>query len=127
MRALIIRCVKTLIKMSQELPFLGHFYLRFEGPLNFYTVLRPEICSSPLGTTRPTTLYFSRFSVSQSQGSRREREFCSLNLRVRDENEICSLNISGFETRARYFLSKSHVSRWERDMQTNFSRSSEKK
>ena len=46
-------------------------------------------------------------------GSRRERDFF--------------LNISGFETRARYFLSKSHVSRWERDMQTNFSRSSEKK
>ena len=86
------------------------------------------------------------------QGSR--REFSSLNLRVRDENEIFfalsqgsrrqrdvfltisgfetrarffSLNISGFETRVRYFLSKSHVSRWERDMQTNFSRSSEKK
>ena len=49
------------------------------------------------------------------------------NLSFRDESEIFSLNISGFETRVRYFLSKSHVSRWERDMQTNFSRSSEKK
>ena len=27
---------------------------------------------------------------SKSQGSRRERDFCSLNLRVRDENEIFS-------------------------------------
>ena len=50
------------------------------------------------------SFYFSRFCVSQSQGSRREREFCSLNLRVRDENEICSLNISGFETRARFLF-----------------------
>ena len=100
------------------------------------------------------SFYFSIVFYSQSQGSRQEREFSSLNLRVRDENEIFSLNISGFETRARffsqhlrvrdeseifslnisgfetrvrYFLSKSHVSRWERDMQTNFSRSSEKK
>ena len=53
--------------------------------------------------------------------------FFSQHLRVQDESEIFSLNISGFETRVRYFLSKSHVSRWERDMQTNFSRSSDKK
>ena len=33
------------------------------------------------------SFYFSRFCLSQSQGSRRERDFCSLNLRVRDENE----------------------------------------
>ena len=62
------------------------------------------------------SFYFSRFCVSQSQGSRREREFCSLNLRVRDENEICSLNISGFETRARFVLSTSQGSRRERDI-----------
>ena len=33
------------------------------------------------------SFYFSRFCLSQSQGSRREREFCSLNLGVRDKNE----------------------------------------
>ena len=36
------------------------------------------------------SFYFSKFCYSQSQGSRREREFSSLNLRVRDENEIFS-------------------------------------
>jgi len=82
----------------------------------------------------------TRIFFFKSQSSRRERDFFlnisgfetrarffSQHLRVRDESEIFSLNISGFETRVRYFLSKSHVSRWERDMQTNFSRSSEKK
>ena len=40
---------------------LGPFYQRFfEGLLNFYTVLGPEICSSPLGQTRPTTQYIYR-------------------------------------------------------------------
>ena len=56
------------------------------------------------------SFYFSRFCLSQSQGSRREREFCSLNLKssrrerefcplnldVRDKNEIFLINISGF-------------------------------
>ena len=37
-------------------PFLGPFFQRFEGHLNVDTVLRPEIWSSPLGRTRPTTL-----------------------------------------------------------------------
>ena len=45
---------------------------------------------------------FSRFYLSQSQGSRREREFCSLNLEFRDENEI--------------FLSISQGSRRDRDI-----------
>ena len=36
---------------------LGPFYQCFEGHLNFHTVLRPEIWSSPLGQTRLTTLY----------------------------------------------------------------------
>ena len=40
------------------------------------------------------SFYFSRFCLSQSQGSRREREFCSLNLRVRDESEIFSFKVS---------------------------------
>ena len=47
------------------------------------------------------SFHFSRFCLSQSQGSRREREFCSLNLEFRDENEI--------------FLSISQGSRRERD------------
>ena len=34
------------------------------------------------------SFHFSRFCLSQSQGSRREREFCSLNLKFRDENKI---------------------------------------
>lgn len=52
--------------------------------------------------------YFSGDNVpalicfSQSQGSRREREFCSRNLRVRDKNEI--------------FFSTSQGSRRERDI-----------
>ena len=75
------------------------------------------------------SFYFSKKNYSQSQGSRREREFSSLNLRVRDENEIFFstsqgsrrerdffLNISGFETRARFFLSTSQGSRREWDI-----------
>ena len=75
------------------------------------------------------SFYFSKKNYSQSQGSRREREFSSLNLRVRDENEIFFstsqssrrerdffLNISGFETRAGFFLSTSQGSRRERDI-----------
>ena len=34
------------------------------------------------------SFYFSKKIYSQSQGLRREREFSSLNIRVRDENEI---------------------------------------
>ena len=48
------------------------------------------------------SFHFSRFCLSQSQGSRREREFCSLNLEFRDENEI--------------FLSISQGSRRDRDI-----------
>ena len=54
-----------------------------------------ELLANGSTTTLQTTLinemlsfYFSRFCLSQSQGSRREREFCSLNLRVQDEKEI---------------------------------------
>ena len=48
------------------------------------------------------SFHISRFCLSQSQGSRREREFCSLNLEFRDENEI--------------FLSISQGSRRDRDI-----------
>ena len=36
----------------------------------------------------------TRFLLSKSQSSRRERDFCSLNLRVRDESEIFSFKVS---------------------------------
>ena len=36
-------------------------------------------------TNEMLSFHFSRFCLSQSQGSRREREFCSLNLEFRDE------------------------------------------
>ena len=49
-----------------------------------------------------TNIHFSKFCLSQSQDSRREREFCPLNLEVRDENEI--------------FLSISQGSRRDRDI-----------
>ena len=56
---------------------------------------QPALLATVSTTTLQTTLinemlsfYFSRFCLSQSQGSRQERDFCSLNLRVRDENEI---------------------------------------
>ena len=41
---------------------LGPFYQCFKGHLNFHMVLRPEIWSSPLGQTRPTTLYSYSYS-----------------------------------------------------------------
>ena len=66
-------------------------------------------------TNEMLSFHFSRFCLSQSQGSRREREFCSLNLEFRDENEIFLINISGFETRTRFFLSISQGSRREID------------
>ena len=53
-------------------------------------------------TNEMLSFHFSRFCLSQSQGSRREREFCSLNLEFRDENEI--------------FLSISQGSRRDRDI-----------
>ena len=53
-------------------------------------------------TNEMLSFHFSRFCLSQSQGSRREREFCPLNLEVRDENEI--------------FLSISQGSRRDRDI-----------
>ena len=39
-------------------------------------------------TNEMLSFHFSRCCLSQSQGSRREQEFCSLNLKFRDENEI---------------------------------------
>ena len=70
---------------------------------------QPALLATGSTTTLQTTLinemlsfYFSRFCLSQSQGSRREREFCPLNLEVRDENEI--------------FLSISQGSRRDRDI-----------
>ena len=69
---------------------------------------QPALLATGSTTTLQTTLinemlsfYFSRFCLSQSQGSRRDREFCSLSLRVRDENEN--------------LFSKSQSSRRERD------------
>ena len=48
----------------------------------------------------------SRFCFLQSRSSRREREFFSFNLRVRDEiKNFCNL-ISKFETRSRFFNEK---------------------
>ena len=62
---------------------------------------QPALLATVSTTTLQTTLindmlsfYFSRFCLSQSQGSRQERDFCSLNLRVRDEIEI-QLGVSG--------------------------------
>ena len=86
------------------------------------------------------SFYFSRFclsisrletrmriSFSKSQSSRREWEFCSLNLSAWDENEIFILLISEFETRTRFFSEHLRV----RDKSEIFSfkvlRSSEKK
>ena len=70
---------------------------------------QPALLATGSTTTLQTTLinemlsfYFSRFCLSQSQGSRREQEFCSLNLKFRDENEI--------------FLSISQGSRRDRDI-----------
>ena len=84
---------------------------------------QPALRATGSTTTLQTTLinemlsfYFSRFCLSQSQGSRREREFCSLNLKFRDENEIFFINISGFETRTRFFLSISQGLRRDRDI-----------
>ena len=53
-------------------------------------------------TNEMLSFHFSKFCLSQSQDSRREREFCPLNLEVRDENEI--------------FLSISQGSRRDRDI-----------
>ena len=54
-------------------------------------------------TNEMLSFHFSRFCLSQSQGSRREREFCSLNLEFRDENEIF-LSISQGLRRERDFF-----------------------
>ena len=58
------------------------------------------------------SFHASRFCLSQSQGSRRDWEFCPLNLEVRDENKIFYQYL-----RVRYeteiFSFKSYVSRWD--------------
>ena len=61
------KTLKTLIKRSQELPEMFEIVLRPlwwaagneqpSPPLHRAAALGPEICSSPLGQTRPTTLY----------------------------------------------------------------------
>ena len=60
------------------------------------------------------SFYFSNFFYSQSQGSRREREFSSLNLRVRDENKIFSQHLRARD-KSEIFFSTSQGSRQERD------------
>ena len=64
---------------------------------------------------------------SKSQSSRRERDFCSLNLRVRDENEIFVLYISEFETRTRFLSEHLRVRDESEIFSFKVSRSSEKK
>ena len=95
---------------------------------------QPALLATGSTTTLQTTLinemlsfYFSRFCLSQSQGSRREREFCSLNLRVRDENEIFVLYISEFETRTRFLSEHLRVRDESEIFSFKVSRSSEKK
>ena len=65
-----------------------------------YWVYQYALQTTP--TNEMLSFHFSRLCLSQSQGSRREREFCSLNLEFRDENEI--------------FLSISQGSRRDRDI-----------
>ena len=68
------------------------------------------------------SFHFSRFCLSQSQGSRREREFCPLNLEVRDENEIFYQYLR-VRDETEIFFFKSHVSRWDFETRlTKFSR-----
>ena len=57
----------------------------------------------------------SRISVFQSRASRREREFLSFSLMLRDENEIFFLSVSCFETRTGISLFKSRASRQARE------------
>ena len=45
-----------------------------------------------------------RVSLIQSRTSRRDREFLTLNLRLRDETEKKSPPISGIETRSRFII-----------------------
>ena len=45
-----------------------------------------------------------RVSMTQSRTSRRDREFLTLNLRLRDETEKKSPPISGIETRLRFII-----------------------
>ena len=45
-----------------------------------------------------------RVSPIQSRTSRRDREFLTLNLRLRDETEKKSSSISGIETRSRFII-----------------------
>ena len=81
-----------------------------------------------LGLSMPTPInemlsfHFSRFSLSQSHGSRREREFCPLNLEVRDESKIFYQYLrTRDETEILSF--RHHVSRWDFETKlTKFSR-----
>ena len=95
---------------------------------------QPALLATGSTTTLQTTLinemlsfYFSRFCLSQSQVSRQERDFCSLNLRVRDENEIFVLYISEFETRTRFLSEHLRVRDESEIFSFKVSRSSEKK
>ena len=57
----------------------------------------------------------SRISVFQSRASRREREFLSFSLMLRDENEIFFLSVSCFETRTGISFFQSRASRQARE------------
>ena len=77
--------------------------------------------SGPINALQTTTtnemlsFHFSRICLSQSQGSRREREFCSLNLELQDENEIFLSISQGSRREPDFFSSISQGSRRERD------------
>ena len=59
--------------------------------------------------------------------SRREQEYCSFNHVIWDDNENVVLSITWFETTTSIFFYQTCVSRLEREIENDFSRSSEKK
>ena len=61
---------------------------------------RSRFCFLPSRASIQDQDFFTKF-----QGSRWDRDFCSLNLRLRDEIEIFFLSVSGFETRSRISFS----------------------
>ena len=90
-------------RASKFKPVSNHLHSEWEkGRRNLATGSINALQTTPINEM--LSFHLSRFCLSQSQGSRREREFCSLNLEFRDENEIFLINISGFKTRPRYFF-----------------------
>ena len=96
-----IESLNTPTWQSKFKPVSNHLHSEWEkGRRNLATGSINTLQTAPINEM--LSFHFSRFCLSQSQGSRREREFCPLNLEVRDENEI--------------FLSISQGSRWDRDI-----------